>query len=347
LLHVAARVGSGLCAYALPLVPMLLVLWSRPTSSVTISVFIILVANIYVQSFMHIRLWPKLIISVLHAAAVLASYWYLLDNDDRGLDSGRDSGNVLAIILCYILCVVGTYMIERSVRQSFAAARRVVFQNAEVMAAIDLCDKLLNNVLPRSTVRHLKQNPDKPIVDEVPEASVMFVYTAGLRADFVEGVKATGDIVAEMNEYLWLMDSLCLHHKVETIKTSPFLVVSGCPELVTDHARRLVLLARDILHATEVYNRRVGADIHVKVGIHTGKVTAGVLGSTKFLYDIFGDTVNLASRLTSSATYGSIQISEVTKRMLSGEFTPTSRGVIELKARAIRMCSWSTWRIRG
>jgi phospholipid-transporting ATPase len=325
---------SGLCAYALPLVLMLLVLWSKPTSSVTISVFIILAANIYVQSFMHIRLWPKLIISVLHAAAVLASYWYLLDKgDDRGLDSGRDSGNVLAIILCYILCVVGTYMIERSVRQSFAAARRVVFQNAEVMAAIDLCDKLLNNVLPRSIVRRLKQNPDKPIVDEVPEASVMFVYTAGLRADSVEGVKATGDIVAEMNEYLWLMDSLCLHHKVEKIKTTPFLIVSGCPELVTDHARRLVLLARDILHATEVYNHRVGADIHVKVGIHTGKVTAGVLGSTKFLYDIFGDTVNLASRLTSSATYGSIQISEVTKRMLSGEFTATSRGVIELKGK--------------
>eukprot|EP00672_Neobodo_designis_P006483 CAMPEP_0174878644 /NCGR_PEP_ID=MMETSP1114-20130205/82861_1 /TAXON_ID=312471 /ORGANISM="Neobodo designis, Strain CCAP 1951/1" /LENGTH=2292 /DNA_ID=CAMNT_0016114033 /DNA_START=739 /DNA_END=7617 /DNA_ORIENTATION=- len=325
---------SGIIAYLVPIAVLMAVLWSNPKGSPTIVVFIVLGVNIYVLSFLHMRFWAKVAISTVHFILILACYMALLTyGDGRSFSSGEAGGDLFAIVLCYVLGWVSAYTQERSVRQSFAAAKRLVYQNAEVMSAIDLCDKLLNNVLPRSIVRRLKSSPGTYIVDEVPEASCMFIYTEGLRPE--EGIrgKSTGDIVADMNEFLWLMDSLCVHHKVEKIKTTPFLIVSGCPEPVRDHVRRLCILARDMVTITNTYNMHTGSDIRVRVGIHTGKVTAGVLGSTKFLYDIFGDTVNLASRMTSSAQWGDIQLSEVSRKAIGGEFGTIARGEVELKGK--------------
>ena len=322
---------SGVLAYLAPIVVLMAVLWSDAKGSQTIVVFIVLGVNIYVLSFLHMRFWAKVVISSIHFIIVLICYMLLVNR--RNISTTQSAGDLFAIVLCYVLGWVSAYTQERSVRQSFAAAKRLVYQNAEVMSAINLCDKLLNNVLPRSIVSRLKASPGAYIVDEVPEASCMFIYTEGLRPEEGMRGKSTGDIVADMNEFLWLMDSLCVHHKVEKIKTTPFLIVSGCPEPVRDHVRRLCVLARDMVTITNTYNQHTGSDIKVRVGIHTGKVTAGVLGSTKFLYDIFGDTVNLASRMTSSANWGDIQLSDVSRRAVNGEFGTVARGEVELKGK--------------
>jgi hypothetical protein len=253
--------------------------------------------------------------------------------NDANPTSTSNGGNFLAIMLCYVLCVISGFTVERSVRQSFAAAKSVVYQNAEVTSAIHLCDKLLNNVLPVSIVRRMKASPEHAIVDEVPEASVMFLYNEGMHPDFNQSGKDTEGVINEMNQFVWLMDSLCAAHGVEKIKTTPFLIVSGCPEPVPQHTRRLILLARDVLANAALYNKEHGTNIRIKAGIHTGKVTAGVLGATKFIYDVFGDTVNFASRLTSSAEWETVQLSAAAQKLVGKDFDSDDMGIIELKGK--------------
>jgi len=320
---------SAVSAYALPLLVLAVLLKQRDGSS-TISVFIILSAQVYVLSFMHLRIWYKFVVGTIHFVACVAVFFVATYKDSP---AGKFAGDLFAIVLCYALTLVSAVTAERTIRQAFAAAKKVVYQNAEVTSAVTLCDKLLNNVLPRSIVARLKEAPDKEIVDEVDGASVMFLYLSGLHLDEEAEV---GQMVAEFNEFLWVLDTLCVHHKVEKIKTTPYLIVSGCPEANANHARNLVLLARDVLIHQKRYCSLHAISVKIKVGIHSGRVTAGVLGSSKFLYDVFGDTVNFASRLTSSAKPDTIQVSKVTKQLLEKEFDFIGPNEFELKGKGMQ-----------
>ena len=113
----------------------------------------------------------------------------------------------------------------------------------------------------------------------------------------------------------------------------------GLPTACSNHAMRLVSAACDMLDTVDKYNRtralRNQPQLHVKIGIHTGKVCAGVLGATKLQYDVFGDTVNLASRLTTSAEWRTIQISASTEAIIRGSFDTIDRGEVLLKGKGL------------
>ena len=331
---------SGACALVLPVASLFVLDYVS-----VVDVFIILAGQCYVLSMLHSKIVFKFFICVAHFIVVTVSFAYveLINPPGESFSLFKDGGNYLAIVFCYVLTFMMAFILEQNVRKSFAAAKNVIYQNAETQSAVALCDKLLNNVLPAQIVTRMKEFPDRPIVDEVPDASVLFVYTDGLHPAHEEAVgpdgvprprPTTSEVVMGMNAFLWILDNITLKYGVEKIKTTPFLVVSGCPERNTDHPQRLAMCARDILAAVAQFNIDTGSHFKIKVGIHTGKVTAGVLGSTKFLYDVFGDTVNFASRLTSSAEWGTVQLSSETALRLSRVGILTiPKGTIELKGK--------------
>jgi len=174
----------------------------------------------------------------------------------------------------------------------------------------------------------MRKDPTKRIVDEVDDASVLYLYIVGHRDTvgddemFFEGGEDAlaldyYEVVDEINEFVFIVDVLCSYHKIEKIKTVPFIVVSGVPEPIDHHDLRLACFARDVMCFAEYYNSRHRKGVGIKIGMHSGRVTAGLLGKSKFTYDVFGDTVNLASQIANSSPVGCVQCSQSMAMRLS------------------------------
>jgi len=111
------------------------------------------------------------------------------------------------------------------------------------------------------------------------------------------------------------------------------MVVGGVPDRSTDHPARVVAMGLDMLRAVATIAHETGRQLDLRVGVHTGPVVAGVIGTTKFSYDLWGDTVNTASRMESHGASGRIQITRATKELLHDEFVCEPRGTIPIKGK--------------
>jgi class 3 adenylate cyclase len=111
------------------------------------------------------------------------------------------------------------------------------------------------------------------------------------------------------------------------------MVVAGIPQPVADHAVAIAHMALDMIRVVQDYSTRTGANLSIRVGIHTGSVVAGVIGTKKFIYDLWGDTVNTASRMESAGIPGRIQVTEATYKLLRDQFDFEERGPIEVKGK--------------
>ena len=114
-----------------------------------------------------------------------------------------------------------------------------------------------------------------------------------------------------------------------------YLAVGGLPVPRADHAEAIAELALDMQNELARFNQRTGESIVIRTGIHSGSVVAGIIGTTKFAHDLWGDTVNIASRMESHGVPGAIQISEATRRLLSGKYPTKARGAIEVKSKGL------------
>jgi adenylate cyclase len=203
-------------------------------------------------------------------------------------------------------------------------------------------DDLLLNILPGTIAARLKENPET-IADGYSEVSVLFAdivdfTTLSSSADPVE-------IVNLLNEIFSSFDDLAAKHGLEKIKTigDAYMVAAGIPVPREDHARvlaRFALAARDELAE---HNLTADVPVELRIGINSGPVVAGVIGRRRFLYDLWGDTVNTASRMESHGLPGQVQITEATRALLDGEFTCTERGVIDVKGKG----PTRTWLLGG
>ncbi|CAM2859220.1 guanylate cyclase [Legionella steigerwaltii] len=191
-------------------------------------------------------------------------------------------------------------------------------------------DLLLLNILPESIASRLKMG-EEGIADEFPQASVMFADIINFTQMTEQlGAKKTVDL---LNRLFAELDKLTEQYHVEKVKTigDNYMAVSGVPEQTTKHAINIANYALAIQDKMLIFNQENQMKLELRIGITYGPVIAGIIGHKKFVYDIWGNVVNLASRLEESSLPNKIHISEKMAFMLQDEFIVEPRGMIEMK----------------
>lgn len=190
-------------------------------------------------------------------------------------------------------------------------------------------EDLLLNVLPKDVAEILKDTP-RVVADYFPQASILFADIAGFTPLSAE--MRPEEVVALLDEVFSAFDALAEQYGVEKIKTigDCYMIAAGVPSPREDHAQALVRLALEMqaLAASRTFG---GRHIALRIGINSGPVVAGVIGRKKFIYDLWGDSVNLASRMESHGTHGAVQIAEATYLLVSDSFECHSLGDIDVK----------------
>ncbi|MCW5773299.1 MAG: adenylate/guanylate cyclase domain-containing protein [Rhodospirillaceae bacterium] len=200
-------------------------------------------------------------------------------------------------------------------------------------------ESLLANILPPAVAARLKENKAAVIADSYAEASILFADMAGFTAR--ASTMPPADLVQFLNRAFSEFDRLVERYGLEKIKTTgdAYMVVSGVPQPRPDHAEALARLALDMLAAAQRVGDGAGRALALRIGIASGPVVAGVVGTKKFFYDVWGDTVNIASRMESTGEPGRIQVSEETRLRLGDKFALEPRGEIEVRGKG-RMRTW-------
>ena len=198
----------------------------------------------------------------------------------------------------------------------------------------NISENLLLNILPESIAVRLK-NGESNIADSFQEVSVLFADIVGF-TKLSQSVTAW-ELVIKLNDLFSRFDRISLSLGVEKIKTigDCYMAVCGLPSIREDHAERIVELAKQMLKEISQFNQKYNMDLSVRIGINTGEVVAGVIGEHKFIYDLWGDTVNTASRMESNGIPGQIHVTETTMKKLKDKFSFDSRGEIEIKGKGI------------
>ena len=199
-------------------------------------------------------------------------------------------------------------------------------------------ERLLLNVLPAPIAERLKQR-EQLIADGFPEVTVLF-------ADLVDftrrSERATPEqLVATLNELFLVFDRLARRQGLEKIKTigDAYMVAGGLPEPRADHAEAVAEMALAIREEVARRSDPGGRPLQVRIGIDSGPVVAGVIGASKFAYDLWGDTVNTASRMESHGVAGCIQVTERTYRRLRDRYRFERRGPVPVKGKG-EMVTW-------
>lgn len=207
-----------------------------------------------------------------------------------------------------------------------------------LLAEQERSEALLLNVLPASIAVRLRQE-EHVIADRFDDVTVMF-------ADLVDFTPRSQDVdadelVRELNDLFSAFDRLAQQHALEKIKTigDAYMVAGGLPEPRPDHAEAVADLALAIRDEVTGHVDPKGRTLAVRIGIDTGPVVAGVIGEHKFSYDLWGDTVNTASRMESHSVAGKIQVTERTYQRLRDNFLFERRGSIDVKGKG-EMVTW-------
>jgi class 3 adenylate cyclase len=194
-------------------------------------------------------------------------------------------------------------------------------------------EHLLLNVLPEPVAARLK-NEQGIIADACTDVTVLFADIVGFTP--LSERLAAEDLVALLDRVFAHWDALAAEHAVEKIKTigDAYMVASGIPVAREDHAESIAELALRMGPEVKHVAADNGLELEVRIGIDTGPVIAGVIGRAKFSYDLWGDTVNTASRMESHAEPGTIQVTERTYDRLRERYELAPRGTIEVKGKS-------------
>lgn len=194
-------------------------------------------------------------------------------------------------------------------------------------------DSLLHNILPRIIANRLKAGEQR-IADTFDSVTVLFADIEG----FTKMAETIGPhaILEQLNDVFSTMDRLSEKYQLEKIKTigDAYMVVGGVPLVREDHTEAVADMALEIQAELEGLNRKIGSGIRVRCGMHRGEVIAGVIGLKKFAYDLWGDTVNTASRMESTGVPGKIQCTSDVYDRLKDSYEFEERGVIQVKGKS-------------
>ncbi len=237
-------------------------------------------------------------------------------------------------ILVSLMFVYSIYYIKtQQVKKRNIVLREMVQQRTmELEKEKNKSDELLHNILPSSLVEELKQN-GKVKPREFKNISIMFTDFKAFT--YTTSVLPAEELVAELNDIFSKFDKIVEKYGLEKLKTigDSYMAACGIPNEVKDHAIKIVYAALDFQKIIKERNKKAPIKWEMRLGIHSGSVVAGVVGSKKFTYDIWGDTVNIASRMESSGEPFEINISGYTYMLIRDYFDCEYRGKIQAKGK--------------
>ncbi len=261
-------------------------------------------------------------------STVLAALPYLVVYDVVLLARG---GDTYEIILAFAQTTVGIMLFAAGAYYSENARREAFLERQK-------SERLLRNILPDSIADRLRDH-DTTIADAHDGASVLFADLVGFTP--LSATMTPAQTIQLLDELFTAFDELAARHGLEKIKTigDAYMVAGGVPEPRDDHADAVAAMGLDMLAAVVRISDTRGVALGLRVGIHTGPVVAGVIGKRKFSYDLWGDTVNTASRMESHGVAGRVQISDATRTALGERFVTEDRGEIDVKGKGA-MRAW-------
>jgi class 3 adenylate cyclase len=224
-----------------------------------------------------------------------------------------------------LICNFSVFVYERLQKAEFKA-------RVELEAAQEMSERLLRNILPEKIVERLKQQ-NALVADSFEEVTVLFADLVGF-TEFSAWISPT-ELVKLLNQIFSMFDELAARYEVEKIKTigDAYMVVAGLPTPRHDHAVALAEMALAMQEAVANFNRKHGYEVRIRIGMNTGPVVAGVIGLKKWAYDLWGDTVNTASRMESHGIPGAIQVTRATYDRLKDQYLFEERGPIPIKGK--------------
>jgi class 3 adenylate cyclase len=193
-------------------------------------------------------------------------------------------------------------------------------------------ERLLLNILPAAIAERLKEDQGV-IAESFAEATILFSDVVGFTQ--MSARITPVELVYLLNEIFSSFDELAARHGLEKIKTigDAYMVAAGLPERRADHAEAMADMGLDMQTALDAFNRSRGTSLNIRTGINTGPVVAGIIGTSKFIYDLWGDAVNTASRMESHSTPGRIQVTASTYERLRHAYLFEPRGTINVKGK--------------
>ncbi|MGE2691864.1 adenylate/guanylate cyclase domain-containing protein [Mycolicibacterium pulveris] len=236
---------------------------------------------------------------------------------------------VLTVITAWILVVATLWYALREIRRARLAME----------AEYDRSERLLANILPASIADRLKDPAHNIIADKYDDASILFADIAGYTKRASDTTPS--DLVRFLDRLYTDLDALVDRHGLEKVKTSgdSYMVVSGVPDPREDHLEALACLALDMAEAVADCRDPQGRKVPLRIGLAAGPVVAGVVGARKFFYDVWGDAVNVASRMESTDEEGRIQVPQNVYERLKGAYLFEERGAVDVKGKGV-MYTW-------
>lgn len=240
-----------------------------------------------------------------------------------------------------LLCMVNDITERKQAEKALQLAK----EDAEY--AREQSDRLLLNILPEPIAERLKKN-EGSIAERFEKATVLFADIVGFTP--LSAKVSPLELVSLLNKMFSYFDRLTEKHGLEKIKTigDAYMVAGGLPVPRDDSVEAIANMALDMQVAIADFQayfpREKNEQFQIRIGINTGPVVAGVIGTKKFIYDLWGDTVNVASRMESSGKPGQIQVTAATYELLKHQFLFDSRGEINVKGKGKMMAYWLTGR---
>jgi adenylate cyclase len=280
------------------------------------------------------RIAPAILVTVAAVASILAQQWLL----------PADTGFLPPAVLLNVNYVTNVTIAAAAL---FGIVYYAMHRAARAEAAAEYerarSESLLANILPVDIVTRLKDSPQAEIADAFSSASILFADMADYTGR--AGNLRPTELVAFLNAVYRRLDGIVERHGLEKIKTTgdSYMAVSGVPIARGDHAAALALFALEIMEALSGLVDPVGRPVPIRIGMASGPVVAGVIGTRKFSYDVWGDTVNIASRMESTGEPGKIQVAPSMYELLKDQFEFVARDPIEVRGKG----SMRTWFLTG
>ena len=239
---------------------------------------------------------------------------------------GATGAGIVALAIFLKIRAMRRYQIELE--------KKVAERTRDLRIANEKAEKLLLNILPSDVAKELTENPGKTIAQNFPNVTVLFTDIVGFTK--MSGGMSAKEVVTMLNSMISMFDERAKKEGIEKIKTigDAYMAASGLTlRADNDGALRMMRFARGLLSDVEEFNRKSPVQIKIRLGINTGNLVAGVIGKSKFIYDIWGDTVNVASRMESTGEPMRIHVTETTWAQTKDEYSYSAGVEVEVKGK--------------